>query len=511
MKKNILLVDDEETLRWALQEALAEEGYEIDSMDDGLKALEQAKKTTYDLLISDYKMPTISGLQLIAEIKKIQPNIKAIIMTAYGSVETVIEAMHVGVADFVTKPFKIEHMKRIINGILNASLTQQNNYTVSSSNNGGEEELFYDNLFKEKALFFVAKNVTGTDVRIFYDAIETEKVKLFLFGSALETTSVRNLDAMIKTIFRTLTTEDISPDNLIREINLHLCKNVYKRFPVSLSCSALDKQKQTFSYAIHGQDLIGFISQSNGEVKKLESSPLALNMFPGIRIVENVVSVLPDSKFVLIHSNALLKCLRNGAIAVDDLNKLVSDSYSIRCEDMANGIKFRMGEFTAELATEGKDSVVIVSTFENRPVTSWEEMTPITMPIENFEKLLIQIDSKLSLVVKDGFNRYAIVASIIEAIMNASTFAYDHREKKDVCVKFARLGEEVIVEVNDHGCGFDVQGYKEPDTVSYNELTKKSGRGIFLMRRLMDRVMIQSSKEMGTAVYMAKKVACNDN
>ena len=107
MKKKILLVDDEETLRWALHEALSEEGFDIENTNDSVKALEFTRKTKYDLVISDLKMPIMGGLQLISEIKKQNPDTKAIIITAYGSIEAVIEAMHLGVLDFITKPFKI--------------------------------------------------------------------------------------------------------------------------------------------------------------------------------------------------------------------------------------------------------------------------------------------------------------------------------------------------------------------------------------------------------------------
>ena len=64
-----MLVDDEETLRWALHEALSEEGFDIENTNDSVKALEFTRKTKYDLVISDLKMPIMGGLQLISEIK----------------------------------------------------------------------------------------------------------------------------------------------------------------------------------------------------------------------------------------------------------------------------------------------------------------------------------------------------------------------------------------------------------------------------------------------------------
>ena len=127
-----MLVDDEETLCWALHEALSEEGFDMESTNDSVKALEFTRKTKYDLVISDLKMPIMGGLQLISETKKQNPATKAIIITAYGSIEAVIEAMHLGVSDFITKPFKIEHMKSVINKVLDDSVLSHLNNNISA-------------------------------------------------------------------------------------------------------------------------------------------------------------------------------------------------------------------------------------------------------------------------------------------------------------------------------------------------------------------------------------------
>lgn len=510
MKKKILLVDDEETLRWALHEALTDEGFEIDNTNDGLKALECAKKAHYDLVISDLKMPTISGLQLISELKKIQPDILSVIMTAYGSVETVIEAMHIGVSDFITKPFKIEHIKKVIHRVLNASPALRNAEFVAGAEGGNKQKDDGDDPCSQKKSCFVVKEQKETDAHIFCDVAETDKSKSFLLGGIPRLAHTKNIGSVVKTMFRFLSKKYTSPSVLIKEVNLHLCKNVFERFPVVLACGVLDKQKQTLFYSIQGQGLVGFIAQSKGKVKILESSPFPLNLFPGIMVMENMVSVVPESKLVLIRSNLLSEGLKKGTITIDKFVDSVFGVGAASCEDMANGIKLMMGRYQESIARE-EDSAVMVSDFESDPHTSWEEVMSIAVPVDNFEKLLVQFDNLLSTIVGDSFMRYAIVTSVSEAILNAVSFAYNHEGKNEVRLRFLKLGDEVIVEVGDRGRGFDVQNYTEPDVVSYRELTKKSGRGIFLMRQLMDRVMIQSSKEAGTTVCMAKKVVCNDN
>ena len=112
------MVDDEETLRCVLKESLAGEGYNVDVANDGFQALERFKMVPYDLLITDLRMHGMDGLQLIREVKKDNLQINVIIITAYGSGETIKEAMSLGVIELINKPFKLQEIKDGITRIL---------------------------------------------------------------------------------------------------------------------------------------------------------------------------------------------------------------------------------------------------------------------------------------------------------------------------------------------------------------------------------------------------------
>lgn len=508
MKKKILLVDDEETLRWALHEALTEEGYAVDNTSDGVQALEFIRKANYDLVISDLRMPTIGGLQLISEIKKIRPDVKSIIITAYGSIETVIEAMHIGVSDFLTKPFKIEHIKSVIRRVLNDSSVSKN--SVEDGKNGEGLKIEYDDPCRQTKTCFLAKDMAGTANHILYDFVELRGLRVFLFGSVSHEVNTNNFEVMMKTIFRYAVKEGKSPASLLNKINLYLCKNILQRFPVALFCAFLDIHRQTLFYSTYGEELTSLLCLPTKEVKVLESLPFSLNMFPGIMIVESSVSFISGSKLILICSGSLSNGLRNGIIAFDRLRDVISGASTVSCMDMAKDIKLQLGGLDKSVAEE-KGIAVTVSSLECEADTAWEEVISLPIPIHNYGKMMEQFDRKLLPIVEDNFKRYQIITSINEAVLNAASFAYGKNEEGEVLLKFSKLGDEIIIEVCDQGCGFDIQNYREPDVTLYKDLTRKSGRGIFLMRNLMDRVMIQSSKEMGTAVHMAKRVTCNEN
>lgn len=140
MNFKILVVDDEETLRCVLQETLVGEGYRVDVANDGFQALERFKITSYDLLITDIKMQGMDGLQLIREIKKNCLLVNVIIITAYGSGETIKEAMRLGVADLFNKPFKLQEIKDGITRNLKR-FSQEKEMNTGSSGMGNREGL----------------------------------------------------------------------------------------------------------------------------------------------------------------------------------------------------------------------------------------------------------------------------------------------------------------------------------------------------------------------------------
>src|SRR5690606_27824613 len=103
----ILVVDDEKVIREILCEFLAMEGYVVRGVEDGEKALGELRLRPYDMVISDLKMPKLSGLELLERITADNLDVLTVIMTGFGTVETAIEAMKKGAYDYILKPFKV--------------------------------------------------------------------------------------------------------------------------------------------------------------------------------------------------------------------------------------------------------------------------------------------------------------------------------------------------------------------------------------------------------------------
>ncbi|MGD8297781.1 MAG: response regulator, partial [Desulfobacterales bacterium] len=106
----ILVVDDELIVRDSLKEWLVEEGFSVDMAASGLEALDQLTKQSYQLMLLDIKMPGMDGVEVLQKAREISPELKVIMMTAYATVETAVEAMKIGALDYLVKPFDPETM-----------------------------------------------------------------------------------------------------------------------------------------------------------------------------------------------------------------------------------------------------------------------------------------------------------------------------------------------------------------------------------------------------------------
>jgi len=114
----ILVVDDEESMRELLEIALGKDGHRIKTAASGKKALELIESDSFDLVISDIKMPDMSGVEVLRYLKQAEPGIPVIMVTAYASAETAVEALRLGAYDYLTKPFKIDELKANVENAL---------------------------------------------------------------------------------------------------------------------------------------------------------------------------------------------------------------------------------------------------------------------------------------------------------------------------------------------------------------------------------------------------------
>ena len=123
----ILVVDDEEVMRDVLLTLLTKEGYDVTLAQDGPEGLALARKRSFDAVILDVMLPEMGGLEVLDELKKSDPDLVVLMITAFASLETAITAMKKGAFDYVTKPFKHEEVLHILKNALNQRRLQDEN------------------------------------------------------------------------------------------------------------------------------------------------------------------------------------------------------------------------------------------------------------------------------------------------------------------------------------------------------------------------------------------------
>ncbi len=122
---SVLIVEDEDRMRELLHKIIAREGYQVEEAPNGNAALACFEDRIYDIVLTDIKMPGINGIELLKEIKKISPRTYVIIMTAFGTINSAVEAMKQGAYDYISKPFKLDEIQILIRKIIEERALRQ--------------------------------------------------------------------------------------------------------------------------------------------------------------------------------------------------------------------------------------------------------------------------------------------------------------------------------------------------------------------------------------------------
>jgi DNA-binding NtrC family response regulator len=163
--KRILIVDDEPLMRDFLVETLQRKKYVVDSVGNGSQAIEKAKSEHYDLVVSDIRMPEVSGMEVLEEVKKINIETEVVMITAFGTIENAVGAMKMGAYDYITKPFSADEIEIVVDRALERQQLRDENRFLRNDNNQLRNQL------KEKYTFSSIVGVSDV-MREVYDQIE---------------------------------------------------------------------------------------------------------------------------------------------------------------------------------------------------------------------------------------------------------------------------------------------------------------------------------------------------
>ncbi len=167
----ILIVEDDRKMRLALREIMTNEGYVVDTVETGEAALGRADGNGYDLVITDLKLPGIDGMDVLRAIRKSRPETSVVIITAYATVDTAVEAMREGAEDYISKPFNLDEIRLIVRKVLEKKALLDDNRLLRSQL---RKKYSYDNVVgNSEAMIEVYKTI---------DKVKDSKATVLILG-----------------------------------------------------------------------------------------------------------------------------------------------------------------------------------------------------------------------------------------------------------------------------------------------------------------------------------------
>jgi DNA-binding NtrC family response regulator len=123
-KGKVLVIDDEDIVLKSVNKILSEENYEVDVSSSGRQGIDWAIERSYDVILTDIRMPDIGGMRVLRDIKRAKPSLAVIMITGYASVQSAVQAMKLGAADYLEKPFTPDQLLKAVASALDITTTQ---------------------------------------------------------------------------------------------------------------------------------------------------------------------------------------------------------------------------------------------------------------------------------------------------------------------------------------------------------------------------------------------------
>ena len=120
----VLAIDDEQIVLDSVSTILTDANYEVDTCLSGREGLSQAIEKKYDIVLTDIRMPDIGGMRVLRDVKRAKPSLPVVIVTGYATVKSAVQAMKLGAADYIEKPFTPDQLVEVVNSVLDIAATQ---------------------------------------------------------------------------------------------------------------------------------------------------------------------------------------------------------------------------------------------------------------------------------------------------------------------------------------------------------------------------------------------------
>lgn len=490
--KRVMIVEDEQTLAFALRESLIDEGYEVDVAESGEEALQIFTVKRHEVVVTDLRMPGITGIQLLREIKKIAGATEVIMVSAYGSMEAAIEALRLRAFDFIIKPYTVDYIRLSIRRALERAEREKQRPTNGAAKLVSAPpdrklglSISYDSDVSEPASYYLDICTPGRLTNITYFEADPELME-----------GRNDFLAEVKGFIRNGLFKRQGNPCIIKDLKDYLTQTCGAASGWRFLLASHDDKggKLRLLWAGTQQHLI--FSRRTGRAHSLLSHPDLKKLRSGsgefqIRFTGG------DS--LLFLPRRLVDYL-NSRMGLVQFVSVVESSFRNNGSDVAGPIRKAIrsdhdGPAPGIIVVSAKDSL----NFTNRLSVS---IAADRGNLVELKDLAEQVCDKCGCSEDETFD---VVTALNEALLNSMSHAYGVM-MGDIKVLFTRKGRRLTVEVRDTGRGFAYRPVLEPEE-SYDWITRREGRGLSIINKLMDEVDVVSSPGKGTIVRMSKKIS----
>jgi len=482
--KRVLIVDDHQPIAWALCQALGEDGYDACFANSGQEALQLAGERDFDLVFTDLKMPGMSGIEWVRKLRDRGSTAKVVVMTAHGSFETAVDALRLGVVDYLIKPVDVDQAKCIAAAALTApaELPASGHETDSRPAHAqppGNGDWNTSAAVPTQAL--ALDIVPGDDDRAFNDVLKLSETEYAVSaGKVLGTEPTAGLYAVAaKGYVRSELARGNSPAQTLTRLNGLMLKDDPARHGVALFLGIYDTRRRLLVYAAGGPGRHLFLRSSQAQCQDLDATGPPLGILDGAAFAEASIPAGRQDRLVLSAGTLLLSC------SPDTILSQLHENGTDAAEHRPSGRPMIVA------ATLGPAGETVEEQALDLPCTP-SALTDVRARAERFARR-----ARLAYA-----ETHKLVTAVLEAAINCIVHGHTDTGSR-LSARFTRTGNRVEAEIRDNGRGFDLSTYEPPNTVRYDEVMKARGRGIFLMRSLMHHVDIRSEQRGGTRVRMA--------
>ena len=516
MMPKILVVDDEKSIVLALEDSLLDDGYEVFVASSGDEAWWIFEKEKCDVVLSDMKMPGMGGIELLAKIRAYSSTVQVIIITAYGNVDDAVDAVRLGAFDFVQKPFQIASIKELVKNALNKKKSLetapgQHHEAFMTAGNASKNITIKDQLLPdgESSLSGISVDLKSLPLEgigaDFYDyfALDEHTVVCVIGDVGEKGLEGSLVMIMVKSLIRAEAAHCSDPVQIIASVNRHIRSQGIVSIPITLFLGIIDQQNRTITYVNAGHELPVIVSADNEPVM-IPGNGIFIGLFDDPELSKATISY-SIGDVIVFFTDGLVRLLEKNSKYGDPYEYLISLIKKHVCEK-----KYSLAETLYECVREDNnrrdDDITVMSVCLGTTVCT-EKSVRCVCDAQSAVIIRAAVEELIRSAQVGYTDRHAIITAVYEAVLNAHLFAYLNADIVGELEVRSHIAEKTFfIEIKDFGKGFDMASYQPPDNESYEGLIRDSGRGIYLMHQLMDRVEITSEQGKGTCVVLEKKL-----